>query len=41
MAEQHGTGHHHESVPQEFLHLVGYRDPHAGKAPPRPTPKKP
>jgi hypothetical protein len=46
MAQQHGVGGRHEtkSVPQKFLHLVGYRDPNAGKTPwipPRPTPKKP
>lgn len=46
MAQQHGAGDHHEteSVPQKFVHLVGYRDPNACKTPrvaPRPTPEKP
>ena len=45
MAQQHGASGRHEteSVPQQFLHLVGYRDPNACKAPwipPRPTPEK-
>jgi hypothetical protein len=45
MAQQHGAGGHHEteSVPQKFVHLVGCRDPNAGKTrttPPRPAPKK-
>ena len=39
----------HESVPQQFVHLVGYRDPNTCRAPyprtpwvrPRPAPQKP
>ena len=46
MAQQHGVSGHHEteSVPQKFVHLVGYRDPNACKAPwirPRRTAEKP
>jgi hypothetical protein len=38
MAQQHGAGGHHEteSVPQKFVHLVGCRDPNAGKTPTTP-----
>jgi hypothetical protein len=45
MAQQHGSGSHHEneSVPQKFVRLVGCRDANARekpRMPPRPTPKK-
>jgi hypothetical protein len=46
MAQQRRTDGYddHESTPQKFVHLVGYRDPSARKAPwarPRPTSPKP
>ena len=35
MAEQRrpDASHENESVPQQFVHLVGYRDPNARRAP--------
>jgi hypothetical protein len=38
MAQQHGTRGHHEteSVPQKLVHLVGCREPNAGKTPTTP-----
>jgi len=38
MAQQQGAGGHHEteSVPQKLVHLVGCREPNAGKTPTTP-----